>query len=161
MFLNKQDDEEKKALSKTTALEALGFLTALLMAPLRFMERRALFFCDNWGSVIAFKKGYSGDPWATTIVRATRVVAAGPGCTLDTKWEKRCSSRPARIADNLTHNILEELTLVEVEAYLRRNTSVFPYPIRSWMADPGRNLSWGRFCLDWLKRKFPELRFLS
>ena len=46
-FLNKQDDEEKKALSKTTALEALGFLTALLLDPLRFVEKRALFCCDN------------------------------------------------------------------------------------------------------------------
>ena len=112
----------KKALSKTTALVALGFLTVLILDPLRFTERRALFCCDNWGSVIAFKKGYSGDPWATTIVRATRVVSAGPGCTLATKWEKRRSSRPSRIADNLAHNNLEELTLTEVEAYLCLDT---------------------------------------
>ena len=81
-FLLAQDSLGHKAFCKTTTLECLGLLGALGTDPLRFAEKEVVFFIDNYACVIAFKKGYSRDEWATTVIRAARVVAAGIGCTL-------------------------------------------------------------------------------
>ena len=79
---------------------------------------------------------------------------------MDAKWERRRSSRPSRIADDLTHNKLEELSRDEIIAYVNSGMVTFPEPMKRWMANPGRNLSLGRVCLVWLRKNFFELELL-
>ena len=77
-FLLAEDESGHKVFNKTTSLEALGPLATLCLDPLRFTGREVTFTIDNAATVICLEKGYSkGDPWATTVARATRVVAAG------------------------------------------------------------------------------------
>ena len=107
---------------------------------------------DNVASVLVLKKGYSsGDPWAA------RVVAAGLGCHLQAVWEPRRSSRPTRIADNLTHNLLEELDEEEIVSYLNRGQVTFPAPLLEWMSSPQPDQRLGLQCLRWVRRMFPDL----
>ena len=144
--------------NKSTSLEGLGPLAALCSDPARFLDKVALFIIDNMATVICLEKGYSkGDLWATTILRAARVVAAGIGCTLQAVWEPRRSSRPTRISDNLTHNRLEELEVDEIESYLSKNIVSFPEPIIEWMSAPQPDQSLGRKCLLWMRKQFPSV----
>ena len=160
-FLLKEDKDGKKVFCKTTALEALGFLVTLCLGPLRFAEREAIFTNDNIATVIALKKGYSKDSWTTAIVRASRVVAAGIGCAIFATWERRRSSPQTNIADDLTHNLLTDLTAKEVDSYLALGQVSFPPPILQWMARPGPDQTLGYSCLIWLREEFPALRILS
>ena len=158
-FLLSEDQLGHKAFSKSTSLEALGFLVPLMMDPGRFLGKHTVVVTDNAAAVLVFKKGYSkGDAWATTICRAARVVAAGLCCQLQVKWERRRSSRETRISDNLTHNLLEELDDKEIDAYIEKGFVKFPPPILNWMASPGSDLSLGRKCLDWLEDSFPFIK---
>ena len=156
-FLHKVDLEGHVAFHKTTSLECLGYLATLCIDPLRFMDQEIVFTMDNAASVIALYKGRSGDPWATTLVRAARVVAAGIGASLYANWEPRRSTRATRIADDLSHNCLAELSSLEIESYLDRATISFPLPILQWMAKPVHDKTLGRRCLMWLREKYPSL----
>ena len=160
VFLNGTDEEGRRVYCKTTALEALAILACLLLDPLRYAEGEALFFCDNSATVRAVKKGFSKEPWVSSIARAVRVLSAGIGCELHIDWERRRSSRPSQIADNLTHNSLEGLSHAEVEAYLSKGEVFFPFPLRRWMARPGGDHTLGARCLSWARARFPELAFL-
>ena len=159
-FLCLTDKENKKVYCKTTALEALGYLVALCLDPLRYAEKDALFPVDNMAAVLALQRGYSRDPWTSTIVRAARVMAAGIGCSIYSEWERRRSSRPTRIADDLTHNLLSELSTVELDAYINLGQVSFPQPVLDWMATPGPDPGLGYRCLLWLRHQFPGLRIL-
>ena len=126
-FMHKEDEENHKAYAKSTALESIGFLAILLIDPLRFIEKTVVITSDNAASVQVLKKGHSrGDPWATTICRAARVVAAGLGCQLQTVWEPCHPSCPTHIRDNLTHNFLDELEEEEIDSYLQMSQVRFP-----------------------------------
>lgn len=104
------------------------------MDPFRFTGRRVVFMIDNQASVIAMRKGYfNGDPWATTLVRAAKVVAAGIAADISSAWESRQSSRGSRIADDLTHNLVKELEDDEISMFIGSNTR-FLEPILGWMA---------------------------
>ena len=118
-----------------------------------------MFFIDNIATVLALERGYSRDPWATTI-RAARVVAAGIGCSLYDKWVRRRSCRGAVVADDLTHNLLTELSEEEVEAYLDLGQVSFPDPLLQWMSTPRPDQGLGRRCLVWLRNQYPGLKFL-
>ena len=61
-FLTGEDSLGKSVSCKTTALEALGILTALCLDPFRFAGREVRFWNDNVSTVIAYGKGYSRDP---------------------------------------------------------------------------------------------------
>ena len=155
-FLQAEDESGHKAFSKSTALEALGFLVPLLKDPARFISTHTLVVTDNAAAVLIFKKGYSkGDSWATTICRAARIVAAALCCKLEVKWERRRSSRASRIADNLTHNLLEELDDSEIDAYLEGDSVTFPLPILQWMSDPKPDYSLGARCIKWMVQTYP------
>ena len=156
-FLQKVDLEGKQAFCKTTTLECLAYLAILCLEPLRFIEEEVLFHIDNVASVTALEKGRSRDPWATTIVRAARVVAASLGCSLFAEWERRRSSRGGRIADDLTHNLVAELDEEEIDTYLKTHYIQFPDPILEWMSDPRTDLSLGRRCVVWIREKFPAV----
>ena len=91
-FLMKQDELGNNVFCKTTSLEALGILTALCIDPFRFVGREALLFSDNNSTVISFKKGYSQEPWTSSIVRKARELAAALGASLFVEWERRRSS---------------------------------------------------------------------
>ena len=66
---------------------------------------------DNQATVRGLEKEYSSrDPWVSTLVRTAGVTAAGIGCSIFATWEPRRPTRGWGIADNLTHNILTELT---------------------------------------------------
>ena len=159
-FLFMKDSEDKKAFCKTTALEALGILTAMCIDPFRFAGREVLFRNDNASTVIAFTKGYSRDPWTTAIVRASKVVAAELGATIFVTWEARRSSHGSIIADNLTHNILEGLSEVEVQHYLLCSRVSFPDPILQWMQWPGPDRAFGARIICWLSINYPALKLL-
>ena len=154
------DDQGKKSFCKTTTLESLAILTTLCLDPLRFIEQEALFHIDNMATVLALEKGHSRDLWASTIVRAARVVAASLGCEIFATWERRRSSRGSIIADELTHNLVACLNDEELSAYILRNTLSFPAPILQWMMKPGRDLTLGRRCVLWVRESFPAVRFL-
>ena len=144
--------------SKSTASEALGFLVPLILDPTRFLGKLVLVLTDNAAAVQVLNKGYStGDPWASTICRAARVVAAGLYCSLTAKWEPRRSSRGSRISDNLTHNLLEELDAQEVKSYIQNKSVRFPPPMKDWMARPGSDNHLGPKCLSWILENFPTV----
>ena len=161
-FLLNHDEAGHKAYAKSTALEALGFLVPLLIDPARFMGVKVLVITDNAAAALALVRGYSaGDPWASTICRAARVVAAALGCCLQADWEPRRSSRGSRISDNLTHNLLVELDSREIDAYLQHGKVCFPLPILRWMASPQSDNKLGYKCWIWLKEEYPEVCFES
>ena len=159
-FLTGEDSLGKSVSCKTTALEALGILTALCLDPFRFAGREVRFWNDNVSTVIAYGKGYSRDPWTTCLVRAARVVAAGIGASLFVSWEARRSSHGSVIADNLTHNILEGLSTQEVQDFLNLSTVSFPDPILEWMGSPGPDRSLGANIVIWIFEQFPALKLL-
>ena len=159
-FLLSMDTFGHKAYCKTTTLECLGLLGALCSDPLRFAEKEALFHIDNVASVFALRKGHSRDEWATTVVRAARVVSAGIGCSLFMKWERRRSSRESEIADDLTHNLVGQLNDKELEAYLLSGQVSFPEPVLQWMANPRRDLDLGGRILMWLRKQYVGLQIL-
>ena len=61
-FLTLTDEEGHKVYCKTTMLEALGFLVAPCLDPMRFAEREALVLFDNIATVLALDRGYSQGP---------------------------------------------------------------------------------------------------
>ena len=125
---------------------------------MRFVGKKILFIVDNVAAVIALEKGYStGDPWATTLIRAAKVVASGIGASLVAEWEPRRSCRGSRISDNLTHNILQELVEEEMKAYLEDKHVTFPPPILDWMSYPAPDRCLGLQCLNWIKNKFKDI----
>ena len=156
-FMQSEDSFGHKAFSKSTALEALGFLAPLLVDPIRFIGKKMVIVTDNAVAVLVLKKGYSSDLWATTLCRAARVVAAGLCCQIMARWEPRRSSQATRISDDLTHNLLTELEEKEVDAYLERAQVSFPEPILGWMAKPRVDHSLGNKCLQWILKTFPVL----
>ena len=82
-FLAATDEEGHKAYCKTTTLESLAYLAALCLDPMRFVESEVLFHIDNDAAVMALSRCYSKrDTWATTLVRAAKIVAAQLGCSL-------------------------------------------------------------------------------
>ena len=99
-------------------------------------------------------QGHCRDEWATTVVRAARLVAAGIGCTLYVDWERRRSSRESIIADNLTHNLLVGLDDNELETYLAYGNVSFAEPILQWMASPRKDLKWGSRIIVWLRKQY-------
>ena len=149
-FLMQIDQDGHQAFCKSMTLEALGVLGTLCCDPKRFIGKDVVFHIDNQATVQALDKGYSRkDPWATTVVRASRVVAASLGASLYATWTPRRSSRETRIADNLTHNLLSELSLEEIQDYVKGGMVSFPEPIRKWMAAPKPDQGLGRRCIKW------------
>ena len=76
-FLHSFDKHGHAVYHKSTLLEALGPLATLLLCPGRFRGLPVFFKQDSQSAVLALKKGRSlSDERTTTIVRASRVVAA-------------------------------------------------------------------------------------
>ena len=76
-FLHSFDKHGHAVYHKSTLLEALGPLATLLLCPGRFRGLPVFFKQDSQSAVLALKKGRSlSDELTTTIVRASRVVAA-------------------------------------------------------------------------------------
>ena len=132
------------------------------MDPSRFMGKEVLVVTDNAAAVHILAKGYStGDPWASCICRAARIIAAKLCCRLQAVWEPRRSSRGSVISDNLTHNLLFELSNNEVEAYLSQKSVEFPPPLLNWMANPYNDTTLGYKCWLWLSSSFKEMAFMK
>ena len=159
-FLQATDHDGKKAFCKTTTLECLAYVAVLCIDPHRFVENEVLFHIDNVASVIALEKGRSRDPWASTLVRAARVIAASLGCTLFSEWEGRRSTRESRIADDLTDNLVANLDDLELSTYLSSNYIEFPEPILNWMANTSTDLTLGKRCIEWIRSRSPEIKLL-
>ena len=159
-FLQAKDAQDKQCFCKTTTLECLGFISILCLDPMRFIENDALFHIDNVASVRALEKGRSRDAWATTLIRAARVVAAALGCSLFADWERRRSTRNSEVADDLTHILVAKLTDDELRVYLQAGNISFPEPILNWMASPTSDLTMGYRCVMWIHEHFPEVALL-
>ena len=110
-----------------------------------------MFHSDNVATTLALKKGVSGDPLTTAVIRAARVVSAGIDCQIFSEWERRRSSTPSRIADDLTHNIFTKLNAREISVVLEIGCVSFPPPILSWMSLPHVDLDLGSDCLAWIR----------
>ena len=159
-FLISEDNCGKKVFGKTMALEALGLLVMLSLDPMRFIGKEVKFYIDNVGTVVAYGKGYSRDEWTTTIVRASRVVAAGLRCSIFVSWERRRSSHGSEVADDLTHNLLGGLSEAELSAYAAGGISGFPVPVLEWMSNPGPDRALGLKMLKWIVMKHPIIKTL-
>ena len=156
-FLLTQDENEHSTVHKTTCLESLSYLATLCIDPARFVHQEVNFNVDNLASTLALPRGRSRkDTWATTLVRAARVVAAALGTTLHTTWIPRCSSREAIIADDLSHCKTASLSKSELAAFLDRGQISFPDPILQWMQNPRTDHLLGVSCLKWIKREHPD-----
>ena len=164
-FLRLQSDVEGHSAfiyNQTTFLESLGPLVALSCDPWRFLNCQAVFHIDNVATCIAFSKNRAKKAvLATTIVRATKVVAAALNTQVVAKWERRRSSRGSIIADNLTHNLLEECSPTEVLAFLDRNLQDFPSPLHLWMREPHTSASLGLELIKWIRSAHPTLPLLN
>ena len=157
-FLCSMDRYGHTIYCKSTLLESLGYLTPLLLHPLRFMGQFVWFNLDSMAAVSALRKGRSeSDHLATTVISAARVVAAALGCTMSSDWIPRRSDRQSTIADDLTHNLTSSLSREELEAYLDLAIVSFPPPVSRWMNDPEEDPTLGRKCVLWLANEFPAL----
>ena len=151
-FLLAQDDDKHATFYKTTCLESLAYLATPCLDPARFVNQEVNYNVDNLATTLALPRGRSRkDKWATTIVRAARVVAAALGTTMHTTWVPRCSSRETNIADDLSHCRTAGLSSGELAAFLEGGHVSFPEPILQWMQNPSTDHSLGAKCLQWIK----------
>ena len=155
-FLCTRDKNDHAIYNKSTLLESMGYLAPMLLCPQRFRGQSACFNLDSIAAVCAQNSGRSNkDSLVTTVIRATRVVAAAIGCTMSSEWVPRRSDRQSVIADDLTHNITSTLSGEELEAYMALATVAFPPPVLSWMDNPVEDATLGRKCVLWLAAQFP------
>ena len=151
------DEDNHLTVHKTTLLESLSYLATLCIDPSRWVNQELDCKVDNMASTLALPRGRSKtDKWATTVIRAARVVAAGLGATIHTSCIPRCSSREAVVADDLSHCRTSRLSSAELTAFLQGGHISFPDPILKWMQSPRPDTSLGMCCLQWIKKKHPD-----
>ena len=156
-FLRATDEANHLTVHKTTLLESLSYLATLCIDPSRWVSQELDCKVDNLASTLALPRGRSKkDKWATTVIRAARVVAAGLGATIHTSWTPRCSSRETVVADDLSHCRTARLSAAELAAFLKEGHISFPEPILNWMENPRPDPSLGVRCLHWIKRRNPD-----
>ena len=156
-FLHAHDEDSHSTVHKTTCLESLSYLATLCIDPARFVHQEVDFNVDNLATTIALPRGRSKkDKWASTLIRAARVVAAALGTTIHTTWIPRCSSREAVIADDLSHCKTANLSKSELAAFLDKGHISFPDPILQWMQNPRTDHLLGVSCLKWIRREYPD-----
>lgn len=159
-FLASRDSHGHWATHKTTALESLAFLATLCIEPHRWVDQDIIFFIDNLPATLAMARGRSKkDRWATTAIRAARVVAAALRATIHTEWVPRCSSRGTVVADELSHCRTACLSAPELAAFLAGGHIRFPDPILLWMSDPKPDQSLGHSCLAWIRNYYPDSKY--
>jgi hypothetical protein len=159
-FLHACDKHGHAIYCKSTLLEALGYLATLLLCPHRVVGLSVSFKIDSMSAVSALKKGSSpSDELTTTIVRASRVVAASLNCDISSEWIPRRSNRQSVIADDLTHNLTSSLNKDELDSYLAMCAVSFPLPILQWMDNPVEDHTLGRKCVLWLGTHYPNMTF--
>lgn len=158
-FLAKKDSLGHSTTHKSTTLECLSFLATLCIEPWRWLGMELDFKVDNLAATLAMPRGRSKkDPWATTLVRAARVVAAALGATIHCEWTPRRSSRGSVLADELSHCRTACLTPTELGAFLSGGHIRFPDPILSWMRDPQQDQSLGMSCWSWMQEQYPFIQ---
>ena len=161
-FLLAQDDDKHTTFHKTTMLESLAYLATPCLDPARFVNQEVNYNVDNLATTLALPRGRSRkDKWATTIVRAARVVSAALGTIMHTTWIPRCSSREANIADDLSHCRTSRLSSKELAAFLEGGYVSFPEPILQWMQNPSTDHALGVKCLQWIKREHQSCSSIS
>ena len=157
-FLHSFDKHGHAVYHKSTLLEALGPLATLLLRPGRFRGLSVSFKQDSQSAVLALTRGRSpSDELTTTIVRASRVVAAYLHCGISAEWIPRRSNRQSVIADDLTHNLTSSLNKDELDSYLELSAVAFPLPILQWMDNPVEDHTLGRKCVLWVSTHYPDL----
>ena len=157
-FLHSSDKHGHAICCKSTLLESLGYLATLLLCPHRLSGRSVSFNIDSTSAVSALKNGYSpSDELCTTIIRASRVVAASLHCDISSKWIPRRSNRQSIVADDLTHNLTASLNNEELDSYLTMCLVAFPLPILQWMDNPVEDHTLGRKCILWMNSYYPNL----
>jgi hypothetical protein len=93
----------KKLSKKLSALELVGPLVAISAAGQLGPGLPMRVWVDNIGSVLIWKKGYSSScALCNTIVKAMGTIAAALSCRLTVEKTRRCSSKPAILADALS-----------------------------------------------------------
>jgi hypothetical protein len=98
-----RDERGRKFSQKLSLLELLGPLLVVAAGASLCRDQDVRVWVDNIGAVHIYRQGYcTGCPITTTVARAINVVAAGIGCRLYVVKIRRCSNRPAVMADALS-----------------------------------------------------------
>ena len=129
-------EDGKKLSKKLSALELVGPLVAISAAGQLGPGYPMRVWVDNMGSVLIWKKGYSSScALCNTIVKAMATVAAALGCRLTVEKTRRCSSKPAILADALSKANFRGFW---AKRSLDSNTDPYRVPpsILAWVANP-------------------------
>ena len=157
-FLHAFDKHGHAICCKSTLLESLGYLAILLLCPHRFQGLSVSFMMDSLSAVSALREGCSpSDELKTTMIKASRVVAASLNCDISSEWIPRRSNRQSSIADGLTHNLTASMNKEELDSYLTMCAVSFPLPILQWMDNPAEDHTRGRKCWLWMNNYYPNL----
>ena len=62
------------------------------------------------------------------------------------------------MADDLSHNLMGELSEGDIVAYLSQGLLRFPQPIFAWMSSPRPDVGLGARCLRWIKEEKKEFK---
>ncbi len=126
----------KKLSKKLSALELVGPLVAVSAAAQFGLGDPMRIWVDNFGSVRIWKKGYSSScALCNTLVKAMATVAAAFGCRVTLEKIRRCSTKPAILADLLSKADFRRFWALRSQE-CNRDPSAIPKSILAWVANP-------------------------
>ena len=122
-------------------LELCGPLLALATAPNLFRNRAVEFRVDNQSAVYTWRKGYSKEPFSSTVVKAIYDLARALNCRPFITKVARCSTVGAVAADHLSEGELHDFYswCPESPVFARR----IPARLVKWLTWPVVNLALG------------------
>ena len=102
-------DEKHFNYGNTQLLEGLGILASLLRFPNTFKGKTVNFYTDSLNLVTAYKRGRTGGLYKAYLLRSLYLVTEMLNCNLHLTWQQRRSDRNTAAADNLTHQLFDEV----------------------------------------------------
>ena len=140
------DDAGRHLGRKMSFLELLGPLLLLASGVDKFKNRPVRVWVDNVGSVCIWRKGYStACPYATAVVKALAMVAAGIGCQLDIVKISRCSNAGSEMADALSKAAFGRF--VGLWKGPLPDAALVPRALRRWIEGPTLSVDLGAVIL--------------
>ena len=137
-----RDESGKQLARKMSFLELLGPLLLLAAGAAKFRNRPLRVWVDNAGSVHIWRKGYStACAYASAIVKAIALVAAGLGCQLEIVKITRCSTREAEMADALSKGAFGRF--VGLWRGPLPDAATVPMALRRWLENPSVKVDLG------------------
>ena len=137
-FINNVDNRDamgKIFAQKLSLLELLGPLLVVSAGAAVCKGQDVKVWVDNMGAVVIYRKGYCTEcPLTSTVARAINVVACGIGCRMYVVKIRRCSNRPAVMADALSKAAFRHFVALW-EGPLP-DASLIPRALLKWMQRP-------------------------